>query len=308
MAALMLTYGTSSLFLTNSVRAANNGYIRFDSLNPSSGAGPFTATGGWDPQGNNCTPNFWIELHKNASASPGGLVGGNASTLLATLNPAPCDGGNHNHPGQNPPPGDLNWSIVFTPSEVLSNQYVCALLIHAQGQGRDTEGAVCYGQVINPSATPTPTATPTATPTEAPVATPSPTVNPCNVDHPCATDTPIATATPGEVLGSETTNDVCANMDGVQTGVPNGLHLDASGRNCVDFSQSGGGDNGGGNGGGQVLGASTTAGGGQVLGASTLGATGDGFGQYLAYITIILGGLLAVTSFYQFRVELFGNE
>jgi hypothetical protein len=52
--------------------------------------------------------------------------------------------------------------------------------------------------------------------------------------------------------------DVCANIDGVQTSVPNDYHLDASQRNCVQFELGGAPDNG--TGGGQVLGASTMAG------------------------------------------------
>ena len=57
------------------------------------------------------------------------------------------------------------------------------------------------------------------------------------------------------------TTDVCANIDGDQAGVPDGLHLDASGLNCVAFQL-----------GGPPPPSPATAG--QVLGASTLGATG----------------------------------
>ena len=75
---------------------------------------------------------------------------------------------------------------------------------------------------------------------------------------PSGDPTPTPTATP-----TNETTDVCANIDGIQTSVPSDYHLDASQRNCVQFSVPGAPDNG-------------TGGGGQVLGASIMAATGTG--------------------------------
>lgn len=86
--------------------------------------------------------------------------------------------------------------------------------------------------------------------------------------------------------------DVCANIDGVQTSVPDGMHLDASGKNCVNFSGSGPAPrNDEGNGtGGQVLGASTTRG--QVLGASTMAGTGS-FEEMTYQAIMVIGATLS---------------
>ncbi|MEK7497461.1 MAG: hypothetical protein AAB656_00910 [Patescibacteria group bacterium] len=102
---------------------------------------------------------------------------------------------------------------------------------------------------------------------------------------PTGSSTPTPTPTP-TVLGD---NDVCANINGVQTSVPNGLHLDASGRNCVSFEFGGPGPNGNG-GGGQVLGASTTSG--QVLGASTTARAGTA--EDMIGLTLIASGTILV--------------
>jgi hypothetical protein len=69
--------------------------------------------------------------------------------------------------------------------------------------------------------------------------------------------------------------DVCANLDGIQTSLPEGYHFDNAGVNCLQFSVPGveqptGGSN---NSQPQVLGASTM-GGGKVLGTSTMAKTG----------------------------------
>lgn len=61
--------------------------------------------------------------------------------------------------------------------------------------------------------------------------------------------------------------DVCANIGGVQTSVPEGLHLDAGKINCVSFSVPGVPESSSTS---QVLGTSTS----QVLGASTMATTG----------------------------------
>lgn len=77
--------------------------------------------------------------------------------------------------------------------------------------------------------------------------------------------------------------DVCDNIDGIQTGLPDGMHLDAAGINCVNFGQSGPAprnDNG-------------TGTGGQVLGASTLASTGS-FAENL-YLAIMGVGAIITT-------------
>lgn len=95
---------------------------------------------------------------------------------------------------------------------------------------------------------------------------------------------------------STTTNDVCANIDGVQTSVPSGLHLDASGRNCVDYQY--GGPSGGGTPGGSILGASTTSG--RVLGTTTVAKTGIAE-DIIGSVLVALGSALTVTSFYGYK-------
>jgi len=69
--------------------------------------------------------------------------------------------------------------------------------------------------------------------------------------------------------------DVCTNIDGIQTSVPDGMHINSTGHECENWGQSGPAprnDEGTGTS-GQVLGASTTNG--QVLGASTMAGTGS---------------------------------
>jgi hypothetical protein len=69
--------------------------------------------------------------------------------------------------------------------------------------------------------------------------------------------------------------DVCANIDGVQTSLPDSsYHFDLTGKNCLQFSVPGVPEpsTDSGIGGGNVLGASTTSG--QVLGTSTMAKTG----------------------------------
>lgn len=73
--------------------------------------------------------------------------------------------------------------------------------------------------------------------------------------------------------------DVCDNIDGIQTSVPDGKHLDASGLNCVEF-QFGGPP------------PPPPATGGQVLGATTLGATGAAE-ENIFFALFTLGSILA---------------
>ncbi len=65
------------------------------------------------------------------------------------------------------------------------------------------------------TSSPTPTVIPTASPTIVP------------------TPTEIPTPTPTTEI------DVCPNLDGIQTNIPDTYHLDAAGRNCVQFQLGG---------------------------------------------------------------------
>lgn len=125
------------------------------------------------------------------------------------------------------------------------------------------------------NSTPTPTPTPTATPT----------------------GTPIGTAT-SEATPASTPNDICANIEGIQTSVPEGQHLDASGLNCVDWSQSGPPPQSGSNSGGG--GTTTNTSTGQVLGASTLASTGS-FNSSDSLALMLVGSVLTLGSLYVFK-------
>ncbi len=118
-----------------------------------------------------------------------------------------------------------------------------------------------------PTLTPTSTATAaaTATPSGTPVATVSPTAVP--TEDPCVEDCNESTETPT----ATPSGDVCENIDGIQYSVPEGKHLDASNKNCVEYSQAGAPEpKDSGIGGAEVLGVST----GQVLGVSTMAGAG----------------------------------
>ena len=82
-------------------------------------------------------------------------------------------------------------------------------------------------------------------------------------------------------------------IDGVQLSVPDGMHINATGHECVNFEL--GGPPQGGNGGGSVLGASTGTGG-QVLGASTMAGTGS-FTENLYMAIMGLGGIITAVGF-----------
>ena len=93
------------------------------------------------------------------------------------------------------------------------------------------------------------------------------------IDNELCSDEPPVTPTP-------TPNpDVCANIDGVQTGVPEGLHLDAGGVNCVSFSDPG------------VPPPPPVTG--QVLGATTMAQTGSFLGNLYAAIMAFGAALTA---------------
>jgi hypothetical protein len=96
----------------------------------------------------------------------------------------------------------------------------------------------------------------------------------------CDYASPEPSATPGPA-------DLCTNIDGVQTSVPDGMHINATGHECVNW-ELGGAPTGGA--GGAVLGAST---GGQVLGLATAGSFTESL--YLAIMS--LGGSLSAIGF-----------
>lgn len=83
--------------------------------------------------------------------------------------------------------------------------------------------------------------------------------------------------------------DLCKNIDGIQTSVPDGLHLDAGKVNCVSYAVPGEQVGNGSSTNGAVLGASTSSSQGQVLGASTMAKTGS-FTEFMNMIIMTLGG------------------
>ena len=133
---------------------------------------------------------------------------------------------------------------------------------------------------------PEPTATATGSPE--PSGTPQPTIDPCDGPCPTATATPEASATPEPTVNP----DVCLNLDGIQTGVPEGLHLGADQTSCVAFSQAGPPQR-------NDEGTSTT---GQVLGASTMAGTGT-FTETLYQAIMGLGGLLSFKGFKSLKIS-----
>jgi hypothetical protein len=103
-----------------------------------------------------------------------------------------------------------------------------------------------------------------------------------------STPTPEASPTPE----ATDNGDICHNLDGIQTSVPDGMHLDAGNVNCVNFAVPG--EQTGGSTGGQVLGASTVKG--QVLGASSMAGTGS-FAEALYGVIMGLGGITTAFGF-----------
>ena len=119
--------------------------------------------------------------------------------------------------------------------------------------------------LLDPGSSPSPSPSPSVSPLPSPSSSPEPSPETSQSPSPESTPTP-------EVL-----SDVCANIDGIQTSVPDGLHLDASGRNCVAFEL-----------GGAPTPPPVT---GQVLGATALGGTGKAEENiFLAFFT--LGSIL----------------
>lgn len=110
-------------------------------------------------------------------------------------------------------------------------------------------------------------------PTQTPVPSPTPTV------LPTVTPTPIATINP----------DVCPNLDGIQTSLPDEYHFDTAHYNCLKF-ELGGPSQPSEIGGANVLGVSTINTG-QVLGVSTMASTGS-FDETFFYSLFSVGSLL----------------
>jgi hypothetical protein len=142
---------------------------------------------------------------------------------------------------------------------------------------------------ILPTNTATPTQTATSTPTTIPSITPVPTDSPCEVgcdNEPTPTPTPTLTPTPTPVATDTPNNDLCLNIEGIQYSVPDGKHLDVTGKNCLEFdvpgapqpsdTQTQ-----------QVVGVKT----GKVLGTSTLAGTGT-MEDTLFHSIFTLGSLL----------------
>ena len=86
------------------------------------------------------------------------------------------------------------------------------------------------------------------------------------------------------------TTDVCANIDGIQTGIPEGKHLDASGLNCVEFQLGG------------APAPSDSGTSGQVLGASTMAGTGVAE-ENLFNLIFALGSLLSAFGIRKFATS-----
>jgi hypothetical protein len=82
--------------------------------------------------------------------------------------------------------------------------------------------------------------------------------------------------------------DVCKNIDGVQTGVPDGMHLDAAGINCVNFTPAGPPEN------------PSNPPQGQILGTSTMAGTGS-FAENLYLAIMTLGGIITTVGVKNYR-------
>lgn len=127
----------------------------------------------------------------------------------------------------------------------------------------------------DPTATPTMSATPTPTATSTQSA--DPTVTPCVECQQEPTPTPISTVTP-----EATPIDVCPNLEGVQTSIPNEYHHDNDGINCLKFELGGPSSSSSSQSQSQT---------GQVLGASTMAETGT-VAENIYYSLFSIGSML----------------
>jgi hypothetical protein len=91
-------------------------------------------------------------------------------------------------------------------------------------------------------------------------------------------ESPSPEATPG--------GDLCTNIDGVQTSVPDGMHINATGHECVNWELGGP--------------QSSNGTGGQVLGASTMAGTGS-FAEDLYLAIMGLGGIITALGIKNFK-------
>lgn len=107
----------------------------------------------------------------------------------------------------------------------------------------------------------------------------------------CVAKEPTPTPTPNP--------DLCLNIDGIQYTVPEGLHINATGVECVAYGTPGV-EQPSSSSTGTVLGASTSVGGGQVLGASTMAGTGS-FDQMAYQAIMVLGGTLSAFGIKNFK-------
>jgi hypothetical protein len=147
-----------------------------------------------------------------------------------------------------------NCQTLYLPNQALEQAG------HVDASGSPLHAGDHAGECLNPTATATPTSTATATATATNQPTATATNDPCDGDCNEPTETP--TSTP---QATETPNgDICANIEGIQTSIPEGKHLDAGSENCVEFSVPGVEQASGSNANGLVLGASTMAGTGAV--------------------------------------------
>ncbi len=186
--------------------------------------------------------------------------------------------------GQNPIETSVNalpdnWSVGGYFNDSQGRSFVLALSPQSPEPNVNNCPPPSTGGSPTPTATATASATPTPTPTQTATATatatPTATATASATPTPTPTQTATATATPNN-------GDVCNNLDGVQTSVPEGYHLGLTGLDCLQFSNPG---SESGTGGAPV---------GQVLGASTMAATGA-VEDSLFYAMFTLGSLF--TSF-----------
>ena len=124
-----------------------------------------------------------------------------------------------------------------------------------------------------------PSPSPSVSPSPSPSVSPSPSTDPSPSGDPEPSESPLPTATPG---------DVCTNIDGFQSSIPDGYYVNTDSTVCLQF-QYGGPQVPSSGTGGQVLG--TTS---EVLGASTLAATGTFESQIFSALFALGASLIGV--------------
>ena len=156
------------------------------------------------------------------------------------------------------------WGDIIPPFTLDGRSYL--------GQNWTTEGQAFYNNGCNiPSSSPSPSPSTSPSPSPSPSPSVSPLPSPSSSPEPSPETSP--SPSPESTPTPEVLSDICANIDGIQTSVPDGLHLDASGRNCVAFEL-----------GGAPTPPPVT---GQVLGATALGGTGKAEENiFLAFFTL----------------------